>query len=359
MDNNGIIDMTKDEELERLRKIEENYLKYRKKKNVRYGISCAAAAVILSEVLSRLFSLFLSLSISLAQSYGFLSYLRFLSTNEGVLTVNIFYSILIMIPPFIFGFLISNLSLNETFLFKKTTFKAGVAFLGIGMGVAMLSNVASSLLGSIFSFLGSPVQGGSVEVADGFLGALLSVFTIGVIPALLEEFAYRGVVMGIVMKYSSKSAAIVISALLFGLMHGNFRQIPFAFVLGLFLAYSYAKTENLWVPIAIHFFNNTFSVFLDYTAKNFGTVGQSAISSAYYLICSLSALLGFVFLIKKDSSFPKLNEKPDDEADIKKSVLMNLFAPLNILAVSILLLSALYTQFSGVINAFLTEVFQL
>jgi hypothetical protein len=54
--------------------------------------------------------------------------------------------------------------------------------------------------------------------------------------------------------------AICVSAILFALLHKNFVQAPMALVAGLGLGYAAVRTETLWVPMAIHAFNNAVSV---------------------------------------------------------------------------------------------------
>lgn len=355
MDNEIITDVLDKAEDEQQKRIEAFYKEYRKTKRIKRGAFCAAISVILSLLFSEIFSFLLSFVYQYYKGVGNKEVTDFILSNEGNLLINVFYSFFIMGLPFLFGFLISRQSLNETFLFKKTGTGVTAAFVAVGLGVAMLSNTATALLGEIFSFLGSPPKGGNIEIADGFLGVIISVFAVGIIPALLEEFAYRGVVMGVIARHSSKSAAIFVSAVLFGAMHGNFRQIPFAFLLGLVLGYAYAKTENLLVPILIHFCNNTFSVLLDVADKKLGPLGQSILSTAYFSVCLAAAILGFVYLIKNKPDFLKLEEN-EEVGDIKKSVNKTLFSASMVLAIVLLLLSALYNQFSNEILAFLNGV---
>ena len=55
---------------------------------------------------------------------------------------------------------------------------------------------------------------------------------------------------------------ILLSGLLFGLIHGQiFKFLPIA-VLGIMLGYLYWWTKNLWFPILAHFFNNGIQVVL-------------------------------------------------------------------------------------------------
>ena len=52
---------------------------------------------------------------------------------------------------------------------------------------------------------------------------ILEFITIALVPAFCEEFLFRGVVLSTLMPYG-KSTAVVVSAVCFGLMHGNFYQ---------------------------------------------------------------------------------------------------------------------------------------
>ncbi|MFT3681719.1 MAG: CPBP family intramembrane metalloprotease [Ferruginibacter sp.] len=92
---------------------------------------------------------------------------------------------------------------------------------------------------------------------------------------LIEEFFFRGLLqsrMGVLLK--SKTGGIIVSALIFGLVHapglylrgaeseGMEEQMPFLFwtaytvaymsIAGIFLGVVYSKTKNLWLVMAIH-----------------------------------------------------------------------------------------------------------
>ncbi len=81
---------------------------------------------------------------------------------------------------------------------------------------------------------------------------------------LFEELIFRGVLFYILIKKLGATWAIVISAVAFGIYHwfshelwGNPQQMAIEFfatgALGLVLAYGYAKSFSLYIPIAIHF----------------------------------------------------------------------------------------------------------
>ena len=68
----------------------------------------------------------------------------------------------------------------------------------------------------------------------------------------------RPVILRSLMRFGA-GTAILISAFLFALMHGNVAQIVFAFPLGVLFALFVVRTGNIWITIAIHFLNNLFS----------------------------------------------------------------------------------------------------
>lgn len=80
---------------------------------------------------------------------------------------------------------------------------------------------------------------------------------------LFEELIFRGVLLYVLIKKIGATKAIVISAVAFGIYHwfshelwGNPVQMAIEFftsgAMGLVLAYGYAKTNSLYVPVAIH-----------------------------------------------------------------------------------------------------------
>lgn len=81
---------------------------------------------------------------------------------------------------------------------------------------------------------------------------------------LTEELLCRGALLYILIKKIGQTKAILVSSLIFAVLHwinagvwGNLNQMTivfaFTFVMGLLLAYSYARTFSLLIPFAIHY----------------------------------------------------------------------------------------------------------
>lgn len=85
---------------------------------------------------------------------------------------------------------------------------------------------------------------------------------VAILPAIIEEFLFRGMIYRGIANKSNKKIAIIISALLFAFLHMNFNQMCYAFVMGLVFAIVIYLTDNLSVSILLHMLFNAFTVII-------------------------------------------------------------------------------------------------
>lgn len=160
-------------------------------------------------------------------------------------------------------------------------------FLG-AVGTCMLANIITSFILALFSRFGVEAEPTPSLMENTPVSFLLNLFVLAVLPAFLEELVFRGCILR-VLRPCGELYAIVISAVLFGLMHGNLRQIPFATIVGFVLGYLYVVTGNIWMPILVHFTNNAISVVSEYLSFSM-TEEQSG--SMYLTVIYLLILVG-------------------------------------------------------------------
>lgn len=79
---------------------------------------------------------------------------------------------------------------------------------------------------------------------------------IGILTPVAEEMVFRGAVLKSLLHHSAW-LAIIVSSLLFGLVHGNLAQGTHAFVLGILLGWLYVRTGSIVPGIVLHWVNNT------------------------------------------------------------------------------------------------------
>lgn len=190
----------------------------------------------------------------------------------------------------------------EVLPFHKAKFGicAGCVFLGVA--VCMLSNIPANWISAILQEIGFSGEAPSYPQADTLAGNLIYFIIIAVVPPLFEEFVFRGVVLGRLRRFGD-GFAILASALLFGLFHGNFIQIPFAFLVGLVLGFVVVRTNNLWVAIAIHFINNAFAVSMEFLSRYAENIYLTANNLFFLCMCVLGLLSAILLSVRYKNFF--------------------------------------------------------
>ena len=110
-------------------------------------------------------------------------------------------------------------------------------------------------------------MGGEYEAAPTYIW-VLQFITVCVVPGFCEEFFFRGAILTNCLPFG-RSNAILISALVFSLMHQNPAQIFYAFAAGIVLGILYERTHSIWPGTVLHLLNN------------FASVGESMIVNKY------------------------------------------------------------------------------
>lgn len=88
-----------------------------------------------------------------------------------------------------------------------------------------------------------------------------NLFVIAVIPAIGEEFIFRGILQKkLVEQMKNPHVAIWLAALIFSAIHMQFQGFLSRMLLGGILGYLYYWTGNLWVPIFAHLVNNAVQI---------------------------------------------------------------------------------------------------
>ncbi len=175
------------------------------------------------------------------------------------------------------------------------------AFWGIlaAMGVCVVANLIASAVVSFFGQFGVPAPEMPDLLAPNPTSLGLNILVIAVLPALLEEMVFRGYVLRALRPYGD-GFAVVVSSLLFALMHGNIEQIPFALCVGLALGWLCVRTNNVWLAVAVHFCNNGMSVLLDYCSRSLSVDMANLMYWVVMIILGALGVLAFLILGVKE-----------------------------------------------------------
>lgn len=126
-----------------------------------------------------------------------------------------------------------------------------------------------------------------------FNQSAVSIIIYGCIVApIVEEFIYRGAVLRSLEKYGKKFA-ILVSGILFGLMHGNFYQIFMAAGIGIILGYL-ATEYSIKLTIMLHMINNTFVEVSSQITFHFGESVGNIIDNSLLGISIIILIIAFI-----------------------------------------------------------------
>lgn len=125
---------------------------------------------------------------------------------------------------------------------------------------ALLAAIAGSIVLNLVSEqldLPNLMEEQMVKLSKNFLGVL----GLAIIAPVCEELLFREAIQGHLQRSGiGPWKAILISSFLFGLIHLNPAQIPFAMAMGIILGYIYYKTGNVILTSIAHVVNNSLAV---------------------------------------------------------------------------------------------------
>lgn len=170
----------------------------------------------------------------------------------------------------------------------------------LGILCVFLFNPIISLWEQLLSIIGYDISGELPMPLDSIGMLILAIFAVALIPAICEEFLYRGLVLNGLRKYGVW-VSVLTSALLFSLMHMNLQQLPYTFILGVIFGLIVYYTRNIWLSIIMHFLNNATAILIMYFATNSSTefVWWHILVALGCVIVACGIIWLVVWLIKK------------------------------------------------------------
>ena len=125
-------------------------------------------------------------------------------------------------------------------------------------------NYAIGIIGALLSKFGFPDTSPDFSLSGGFLYNLFTFISVVILAPIFEELIFRGTILQVLSKYN-KVFAILVTSLLFGLLHLNMTQAVPAFFMSLILCYMCLKTDSLLVTILAHAGNNLLALMSVYS----------------------------------------------------------------------------------------------
>ncbi|MCF6364792.1 MAG: CPBP family intramembrane metalloprotease [Bacteroidales bacterium] len=246
---------------------------------------------------------------------GNISFIKFM---QAVQHLGIF-----VLPPIIAAYLFSKKP--KTYLSAD---KSSSAFLFLVTFLIVLFIIPiSGYLGSLNSQMSLPeslagleekmrLAEKSAEIAtSAFLdvstigGLLVNLFVIAVLPAVGEEFFFRGILQKLFKDWTKNiHVSVFITAILFSAVHMQFFTFLPRFILGLLFGYLLVWSKNIWIPVFAHFVNNAISVLVYFFTESAEKVEQTedaiAQPTALFMTFALFGIFLFLFYRRTHKKVP-------------------------------------------------------
>lgn len=233
----------------------------------------------------------------IGQKIGGSFYARMLMESEtvkGVLVIAaLVVTMLVMLPISEWEFFFNNRIVRKEEKKPLTVnIRRGIVFVIIAISASLGLNILFELC-HLADF---SARYSAVAQAQGAVSAGVGILLYGMISPLAEETLFRGLLYNRMKQYFRKEWAMVLSALFFGLYHGNLVQGLFGFSLGLVMVWLYERYGKWYVPVLFHGIVNISSWLLAFLPMERERI-FTPLSCACFMVLWV---LGMVYLKKSD-----------------------------------------------------------
>lgn len=142
---------------------------------------------------------------------------------------------------------------------------------------------------------------------EGLSTLLINLFLLAFVPALGEEIFFRGLIQGMIYKYSkNKHIAVIVAAILFSAIHFQFYGFVPRVLLGAFFGYLVILTNSIWPAVWAHFLNNSIAVVSYFVFGNdisgIDDLGIANHNTIFVIVSIIISAILMYFLFRKSKS---------------------------------------------------------
>ena len=166
---------------------------------------------------------------------------------------------------------------------------------------------ATTAIAAYFGMSGELVSGVGITIDSNKITDIVYIVTFIIITPILEEYAFRGVLLRVLSKYG-KYFALIISSIIFSLAHGSFMEFIPSFVMGLLLGKISLRYKSIKPTIWIHIIFNLLLYFSFIVPEKFSM--YVAVFYALIYVISIALMLSKTYkriIVKKSQTNSKVS----------------------------------------------------
>ena len=126
--------------------------------------------------------------------------------------------------------------------------------------------IAASIQQLLFGI--EPGSENTQQIMNLIMSSAAVIIAVTVAGPILEEIIFRKIIFGTLYKKFNFAVGLIVSSLLFALVHQDYKHLLIYFVMGSIFAFLYVKTNRILVPIIAHVAMNSFVVLVQYVFKD-------------------------------------------------------------------------------------------
>lgn len=230
---------------------------------------------------------------------------KFASVDETVtrlLSNSLTNGILSVMIIVLFSAIISvRYSLEAKTLFSRRYLSAGVLIVTVitTLGASILLSEVDNFMRTIipnWDLMGTEINEmfDNSSLWQNFLGAVI-------FAPLTEEFLVRGLWLRGYTRHYKPWVGLVVSSVIFGVLHMNLPQFIGATLSGLLLGWAYIKTNSVLLPMLIHAVHNSVSLFGGYLPPipGFSAESASGYQPLWFSAIGLALFVGGFYMLNR------------------------------------------------------------
>jgi membrane protease YdiL (CAAX protease family) len=150
---------------------------------------------------------------------------------------------------------------------------------------------------------------------------ILSLFMLAILPAMFEETIFRGGLQNLLSRWwKMPILSVVVTAIIFSIVHGSYFGFLSRAVLGFVLGWMYYRTGNIWLNIIAHAANNAVAVTAIYVMRlknpKLDVAKADVNLSIWWGLISLAVIYGLFILFERVSQYQII--KPGEEVIMRE-----------------------------------------
>lgn len=252
--------------------------------------------------------------------------------------INLIYYLLFFAAPIIFTIRKTGI---EAFRPNPVSLRSVFAVALLALNGVLLANNLTVLWAIPFQKLGLDVNVLSTPAPENVRALMIAVLAHAVVPAVCEEFLFRGAMLSAFERGGTRRA-ILFSTALFALLHGSLIGLPTHFLCGLLIAFVVVCTDSLYAGMIYHTIHNATSLLLQYMQEHSAAPDAEVVTDFYAaiggaggiltlvveIVLSAGIMLMLLRLFRLRAQLHKVPLTPDEKQPMQRSEWLILIAAL-------------------------------